>query len=51
MEISSRTPISGGVFVVIVVVVVLPGSVHSGSVSLEDRGRMVPDELRVGSFP
>ena len=28
-----------------------PGSVHSGSASLDDRGRVFPDELRVSSFP
>ena len=29
----------------------MPGSVHSGSASLEDCGRMFPDKLRVSSFP
>ena len=28
-----------------------PGSVHSGSTSLEDYGRVLPDEMRVSSFP
>ena len=28
-----------------------PGSVHSGSSSGDDRGRVFPDELLVSSFP
>ena len=28
-----------------------PGSVHSGSASCDDCGRMFPDKLRVSSFP
>ena len=41
VEISSRTLIP----------LFRPGSVHSGSASLGDCGRMFSDELRVGSFP
>ena len=37
-EISSRT-------------LFMPGSVHSGSASLDDCDRVFPDELRVSSFP
>ena len=40
VEISSRTLIS----------LLRPGSVHSGSVSWDDCGRVFPDELRVSSF-
>ena len=29
----------------------MPGSVHSGSVSWDDCGRMFPDKFRVSSFP
>ena len=29
----------------------MPGLVHSGSVSLDDCGRVFPDDLRVSSFP
>ena len=29
----------------------MPGSVHSGSASRDDCGRMFPDKLRVSSFP
>ena len=41
VEISSRTLIS----------LFMPGSVHSGSVSWDDCGRIFPDKLRVSSFP
>ena len=41
VEISSRTLVS----------LFTPGSVHSGSASLDDCGRMFPDKLRVSSFP
>ena len=41
MEISSRTLIP----------LFRPGSVHSGSASLDDCGRVFSDELRVGLFP
>ena len=41
LEISSRTLIP----------LVMPGSVHSGSASWDDCGRMFHDELRVSSFP
>ena len=41
VEISSHTLIS----------LFKPGSVHSGSASSDDCGRVFPDELRVSSFP
>ena len=41
VEISSRTLIP----------LFAPGSVHSGSASWDDGGRMFPDKLRVSSFP
>ena len=40
-EISSRTLIPH----------FMPGSVHSGSAGWDDCGRMIPDKLRVSSFP
>ena len=41
VEISSRT----------IIPLFMPGSVHSGSASSDDCGRVLPDELRVSSFP
>ena len=41
VEISSRTLIP----------LFMSGSVHSGSASWDDRSRMLPDKLRVSSFP
>ena len=41
VEISSRTPTS----------LFRPGSVHSGSASWDDCGSVLPEELRVNSFP